>query len=175
MSKIAWPRSSHKNTKTRTLTCIDDVSCSRPSVAGRSAERSLLIEFLLGGADLLVDVCAIDGVAVAGERARERGDCLVEASELQQHFAIVFLDYGVGVQLLRCAAQALFGEVELVGLEVGPPEAVEKRPVVRLELQRLLHERHRLVEALAPLREHVAEIVQRRGVLGVARQPLSKR
>src|SRR6266478_1939977 len=74
--------------------------------------RSLLRELLSRGADFLFDLALVDRVAVAGERARERGDRVVEASELEQDVAVVILDDRVGAQLVRGALQTLFGEIE---------------------------------------------------------------
>ena len=87
----------------------------------------------------------------------------------------MLLDDGVRLELIRGALQVLLGEIELVGLEVRPAQAVEVRAVVRLDLQRLLQIAHRLVEALTALREHVAEVVERGGIVGVSREHLAER
>ena len=82
------------------------------------------------------------------------------------------LNHRVGLKLVGRAAQAGFGKIELLGFEVRPAEAVEKRTVFRLELQRLFHKGHRLVETLAALGEHVPEVVERGGILWIVREQL---
>src|SRR5262249_15657240 len=54
-------------------------------------------------------------------------------------------------------------------LVVRPAEAVDEVPVVGLQGERLADERDRLVEILAALRVHVADVVVGLGVLGVYR------
>ena len=104
--------------------------------SGATARRRahFLPSFCFAALDLLVDVAAIDRVAVAGERAGPRGDRLVVASELEEHVAVVILDDRVGLELIGGALQVVVGEIELVGLEVRPAEAVEIRAVVGLDL-----------------------------------------
>ncbi len=58
-------------------------------------------EFLSGVPDLLVDVGAVDRFAVAVERAVPRRDCVVEPADLEEQLAVVFLNDGVDLQLLR--------------------------------------------------------------------------
>ena len=59
---------------------------------------------------------AIDRIAVAGERARPRGNRLVVASQLEQHLAVVILDDRVGPELIGGALEVVVGEIELVSL-----------------------------------------------------------
>jgi len=89
-------------------------------------------------------------IAVAGERACERGDRFVEASELQQHLAVVLLDHGVRAELIGRFVKIGFGEIELVRLVVRPAEAVEIRAVLRFELEGARYEPDRFVQADLP-------------------------
>src|SRR5262245_58516784 len=58
--------------------------------------RSFLGEFLFRGADLLVDVAAVDRIAVAAQRARPRRDRFVDTSELEQDIAVMILNHRIG-------------------------------------------------------------------------------
>src|SRR5206468_8399334 len=151
-------------------------SSASAATAVPAPRRTLFLSDLLSGAaNLLVDVGAIDGIAVTGQCARPRRDRVVVAPELEQHVPVVILDDGVGLHLIGCAAQIVLGQIKLVRLEVRPAEAVEVRPVVRIDLQRLLQQRHRFVEPLAALGEHVTKIIERGSVITVARQQLLER
>src|SRR5581483_8188920 len=83
--------------RTRTPGTPEPRARPRPSAARRS---SLLIELLPGRPDLLVDVPAVDRVAVAVQRPRPRGNRILIASELQQHVAVVILNDGIGLLLI---------------------------------------------------------------------------
>src|SRR3954470_13799000 len=98
----------------------------------RPQDDSLLAEFLFRALDLLVDAGTIDRLVVAGERARPRGDGIVEPRQLEQHVAVVILDDRVRLELIGRALQVVERERQLVGLVVRPTEAVEIRAVVRL-------------------------------------------
>ena len=88
-----------------------------------NSRKRYFFSFWRADSDLLVDVGAIDRIAVAGQRAVERRDGVVVATELEEHVAVVILDDRVGGQLIGGALQIAFGEIELVGLEVRPAEA----------------------------------------------------
>ena len=95
-----------------------------------------------------------------------RGDRIVVARELEEHVAVVILNDRVGLELFgRALAGWSTARSQLVGLVVRPAEAVEIRAVVRLDFERLLQQVDRLVQPLAALGEHVAEIVERRRVV----------
>src|SRR5438128_1947527 len=51
-----------------------------------------LLELLLRGPDLLVDAGTVERIAVAGECTRPGGDRFVEATELEEHVAVMVLD-----------------------------------------------------------------------------------
>ena len=87
----------------------------------------------------------------------------------------MLLDDGVAEELTGRLSQVLLGKVEIVLLEVGPPEAVEIRAVVGFDLERLLQVPHRLVEALAAIGEHVTKVVQRRRILRIAAEQAAER
>src|SRR5204863_5265046 len=99
---------------------------------------STLRELLPRGADLLVDVTAVDRVAVAGEGAGPRRDRLVVAPHLREHVAIVLLHDRVRRQLIGRALHVLEREIELAVLEVRPADAIQIRAVVRLDGKRAL-------------------------------------
>src|SRR5262249_15426955 len=131
-----------------------------------------LVQPLLRRLDLPVDVPSVDVAAVAVQRAREGGDRVGVATQLQQQLAVMLLDDRVALQLIGGLAEVVLGQIEVFRFEVRPAEAVEIRAVLRFDLERLLQELHRFVEALAAIREHVAEIIQRRGVVRFAVQNL---
>ena len=62
---------------------------------------SSFFEFLPGVPDLLVDVGAVDRLAVAPERAVPRRNRFFEPADLEEQLPVMFLDHGVDLQLLR--------------------------------------------------------------------------
>src|SRR4051812_40919100 len=65
-------------------------SGARPALS--PAHASSFRQLLSGGADLLIDIAAIDRVAVAGERPRPGRDRIVEPRELEEHVAVMILN-----------------------------------------------------------------------------------
>src|SRR5678815_151677 len=63
--------------------------------------------------------------------------------------------------------ESLFGLTVILLLEEGPAEAVEVGAVFRIAHQRPADERDRFVETLPAVGEHVAQVVQRGGILWV--------
>src|SRR6187399_3145580 len=115
--------------------------------ARRSAGASFPGKLLSGRADLLVDVAAIDRIAVAGKRLVPPADGVVVTSHLEEQLAVVVLHDGVRPELIGGLLQVVEREIELAVLEVGPADAVEKRPVIGIDRQRTLDEIDRLVQA----------------------------
>jgi hypothetical protein len=72
--------------------------------------------FLPGRPDLLVDLAAIDRIAISGERAVPGGDGVGVLSELEEHVAVVILDDRIALQLIRGLPQVVLGEIELLDL-----------------------------------------------------------
>ncbi len=85
---------------------------------------------------LSTSALSIESPSPASARSRRRSPR--RSVQLEQHLAVVILDHRVGLAAGRRRASGCLGEIELVGLEVGPAEAVEIRPVLGLDLQRPL-------------------------------------
>src|SRR6185436_11111892 len=93
-----------------------------------------------------------------------------EATLPGEQLAVVILYHRIGLQLIGRALEVAVGQLELVSLEVRPAEAVQIRSVVRIDLERLLQIADRLLEPLTAIGQHVAKVVERRRVVGLARQ-----
>src|SRR5688572_11437933 len=128
-----------------------------------------------GVLDLLLDARAVDRFAVAVEGTLPRRRGIGEPLLLEAQIAEVILDHRVVRHLRRGLAERRVREIELALLVIGPPQAVEKRGIARLELQRALDQIDGLVQALAALGEHVAEIVERGRVRRIPREDLAQR
>src|SRR3954469_14644715 len=72
---------------------------SRPAPP-RGRARSFRVEFLLGGANLLVERTTVNRVAVAGRRECPRGQRLVVLLELEENVAVMILNDGVRSELI---------------------------------------------------------------------------
>src|SRR5215471_6686409 len=119
-----------------TVDCQLPIANSNQQFAINNRQCSFLIELLAGRPNSLVDVGSIDRIAISAQSPVERRDGVVEPSQLEQHFAIVLLDDGVGLELIGGAVKVVLGEIQLVGLEICPTKAVEIGAVLRLDLQR---------------------------------------
>jgi len=137
-------------------------------------KRSSFRKLASGHLDFLVELVAIDRIAVACERAGPRGNRLIVAAHPGEHVAVVILDDRVGEELIGRAFQILLRQIQFAALEVRSAEAVEIRSVVGLDLERALDEAHRLVEPLAAFRQHVTQIVEGTGVLRLPSDQLTE-
>src|SRR5688572_31529761 len=109
-------------------------SRTRPETAGASLGNHAGFHVL----KLLENACAIDGFAIAGERAFPGCRGIGEALLLVAQIAQVILNDGTLGQLRGRFGQRWIGEIELALLEVRPPQAIEERGVARFELERSL-------------------------------------
>src|SRR4051794_27912810 len=105
--------------------CVRVQASSRAGQRGAGA-RSALRQLLPRRSDLLVDVAAVDRIAVPGERAGPRADRVLPTASLREHVAVMILDDGVGRQLVGGALHMLEREIELAVLVVRPADAVEE-------------------------------------------------
>ena len=80
----------------------------------------------------------------------------------------MLLHDGAALELCRRLRQRRIGLIEPALLKVRPAQRVEERRIVRLDLQRALHQLDRFVQPFTTLGKHVAERVQRVGILGIA-------
>ena len=110
---------------------------------------SLFLGLLHGAGDFLLDLRAIDGIAVPVEGPLPRGDRVGWAILLESQVAEVLLDDGILWQLFSGPRQRRIGEIELALLDVRPAKTVEERRVVGLDAQGPLDQAHRLVELRA--------------------------
>src|SRR5438067_4959467 len=85
--------------------------------------------------DLLLNLRAIDRIAVAGERRLPGGNRVVPPVLFEAQIAEMILDDGVLREPRRRFGQRRVREIELPLLHVGPAQAVEVRRVVGLDVQ----------------------------------------
>src|SRR5258708_5822930 len=124
--------------------------------------------------DLLLQLAAIDGIAVTGQRFQPGGDCVGVSLLLLPQAPQVLLDDGVLRQLRGRRRERRIRQVQLALLHVRPTEAVEERRIVGLDLEGALDERHGLVQRAALLGEHVAEIVERARIERIMRDHVAE-
>ena len=98
----------------------------------------------------------------------------LELAGLLVDLAEVVVDGGVGVDALVGLAEVLFGEGVLAGLEVDPAERIEVGVVLGIELDGLLDHGEGFGELDAAVGEHVAEVVENGGVIGVDGEGLAE-
>src|ERR1043166_8082431 len=121
--------------------------CANGAAPATGAETMpFVLPQLSSAVDLLLNLPAIDRVAVAGESALPRGNRVGPTILLQPQIAEMVLDHGIRGQLFGGGRQRRVGQIELPLLHVGPAETVEIRRIVRLDLERSLDERDGFVE-----------------------------
>src|SRR4051812_35388211 len=108
------------------MVMIGAAARSADRTARRIRERLFFLAGLLAcGLDLVFDVRAIEGLAVAVQGPLPRIDGLLVVTALGQQVAEVVLNHRHGRQLLAGLTKRLFGHVELSLPEQRPAETVE--------------------------------------------------
>src|SRR6266852_464255 len=117
--------------------------------------------------DLLLDPV---GGRVELEGFLPRGEGVLVETVLDQHVAKVLVDHGIRLLGLYDRALQLLQSLGIPSLlVVRPAETVDEVAVLGLEIERFADELDCLLEVLAALGEHVADVVVRLGVLGIER------
>src|SRR5204863_4231133 len=134
--------------------------------SGTAGKTAQLVLELGGVVATEVERLTVDGPRFLG--VAERG---IDVSE-------VLADRGIVRHETRRALEVELRLVELTELEVRPAQRIDVGPVPGIELDGTLREADGFVEVLALLGQHVAEIVERRRVVGLpfedaAQQPQS--
>lgn len=91
----------------------------------------------------------------------------LEIAGLLIDLAEMIVNCGVCVDTLICLTQVFFCESVLAGLVIGPSERVQKRAILRIEIDRFADQGEGFRKLNTAVGQHIAEIIQDGCVLGV--------